>query len=240
MSFSSCLNKKHVENAVLRVADEIERSEEIGRNWKKYAEDELWFELVACILGSRVKYETAKECLNHLENRGLLRRDFIVNNPRTAWWKISSELRKPVYSPFSNGNGSRYPYSKTKSKFVVRTCIEIYKKKSTSIRLLLTNCKSAYEARDSLINTCSGVGPKQGSLFLRNIGYGDGLAILDSHVIRYMKIFGLLEGHGKMTTRNQYVTNERNFLCYANSLNKNVAHLDLAVWIVMRVAQKGI
>ena len=36
-----------------------------------------------------------------------------------------------------------------------------------------------------------GIGPKQSSLFLRNIGYAQDLAILDSHVMTYMKLMDL-------------------------------------------------
>jgi len=240
MISSYCLSKEAIENAVLKVSEEIKISENMHKDWRKYSEINLWYELVACILGSKARYETVKECLKHLRHKGLLEIDYILKDSKTAEKRISSELSKTLYPPFNNGKGSAYPYSKIRSKFIVRTCTNIYGKKSTDIKSLLKKCNNEYEARDLLSSICLGIGPKQASLFLRNISYGDNLAILDSHVIQYMEILGIHNKKAKTLTKNQYISYEKKLLSYASSLNKNPAHLDLAIWIVMRILQEGV
>ena len=48
--------------------------------------------------------------------------------------------------------------------------------------------ETEFEARKILSDTCTGIGFKQASLFLREIYFAKNLAILDTHVINYMKI----------------------------------------------------
>lgn len=235
-----CISKEVIENAVLKVAEELNNYKITYKNWEKYTEKELWLELVFCILGSKARYETVRKCVEHLRDRGLLEINYILKNPKVAEEEISEELNKNLYPPFNKGKGRAYPYPRIRSNFIVRTCINIYGMEGGGIKPILKKCQNEYEARDLLTNICVGIGPKQASLFLRNISYGKNLAILDSHVIRYMEILGLKNKNLKMSTRNQYIAYEKKLLSYADSLNKNLAHLDLAIWIVMRALQSGV
>jgi N-glycosylase/DNA lyase len=227
-----------IENAVIKVSSEIDSINRSHRTWKNYSEYELWSELVASILGSRVRYEIVRECIEHLQKKGLLEINNILNNTEAVKIKISNELNKSIYLSVINGKRMKYPYSKKVAKFIIQTCIEIYSKRSVKIRLLLSKCHNGYEARDLLVEMCMGIGPKQASLFLRNIFYCENLAILDSHVIRYMKLINLIKKFKKTTNKNQYLIYEKRLLSYANSLNKTLANLDLAIWVVMRLVQK--
>jgi thermostable 8-oxoguanine DNA glycosylase len=67
---------------------------------------------------------------------------------------------------------------------------------------------------------------------------GENLAILDSHVIRYMKNIGMLDNCIKNITANKYSFYEKKLASYADSLNKNLSTLDIAIWVVMRVVNK--
>jgi N-glycosylase/DNA lyase len=232
------IDKGAVNRAILQVCDEIECSSKSNEKWMKYSEAQLWFELVSCILGSRVRYETSHECGRHLETEGLLDIGVILKDKETAKRNISSELNKSMYPPKINGKMSRYPFPDSKATFIVETCDGIYGKGKTTIKSILGNSEDEFKARDLLINICLGIGPKQASLFLRNISYAENLAILDIHIIKYMKFLGLFEGNRDSLTLHRYVVNEKEMLSYANSINKKLSHLDLAIWIVMRVVQK--
>lgn len=239
MTLTHCLNKGLIENVVLKVSNEIERNGYPEENWDKFSENELFYELIACILGSRVRYETAKECAKRLKDEGLLNRDYLLRNPVLAESTIFKELKRSIYPPFTNGTtGVSYPYSRSKAKFIVQTSYEIYYNQATTLKALLKNCIDEFEARDLLVEICMGIGPKQASLFLRNIYYTENLAILDSHVIQYMKMQGLHQGITKSITRNQYIIYEKKLSAYADSLNKSLAKLDVAIWVVMRVVQR--
>ena len=235
-----CLTQDRIENAIMKVCDYIDSQRKEVKNWEYYHEHQLWFELVSCILGSRIRYETARACAIHLRNAGLLRISHLLKSPRNVEDKIEKELSKPIYPPFSNGVGSKYRYPKSRSRYVVSTGIQIYKNDNLTIKDILRKCHDGQEARDVLVKKCAGIGPKQASLFLRNILFSDDLAILDCHVIRYIKLLKLNE---KFNTINQgkkhpYFVTENMLRLYAISKRKSLATLDVGIWIVMRLIQR--
>ena len=95
------------------------------------------------------------------------------------------------------------------------------------------------DARVCIVSTAIGAGPKQASLFLRNIGCGDDLAILDMHVLRYMTWSRLATkcANKEVHTLPGYVRTEKIFQDHAKQIGVSVANLDLAVWVVVRVIQ---
>lgn len=235
------LEQNRIENAVIKVCDFVESQKKGVPNWKNYNEEQLWSELVSCILGSRVRYETAKDCATHLRNIGLLDIHSLVKNPRKAEKMIFKELNRPIYAPFSKGRGSKYRYPRSKSRFIVNTGIELYGN-NQSIRNILGKSVDGYDARDVLIQKCWGIGPKQASLFLRNIGFCDDLAILDCHVINYMKIQKIDEEFN-ISNKNSmpsYYKEENKLRLYAISIKKKLSTLDVGIWTVMRVMKEEV
>jgi N-glycosylase/DNA lyase len=81
----------------------------------------------------------------------------------------------------------------------------------------------------------SGLGPKQASMFLRNVGYYGDFAVLDKHVIDYMKIMGLTYDLGNnFSSMTSYQLIENKLKSYAETYNISLLHLDLAIWTTMR------
>jgi N-glycosylase/DNA lyase len=163
-----------------------------------------------------------------------------LENPRNTKNKIRKELSKPIYPPFSDNIGSKYRYPNSKAQYIVKTAIEIYTKGNLSIRDILIGCNDGIEARNILMEKCFGIGPKQASLFLRNISFSNDLAIIDSHVDHYMK---LLKSGGKMVKMNKqevcpYFEKENALRIYAMSKKRSLATLDIGIWTVMRVIRK--
>ena len=239
MNQSHSLTHNRIEDAVMKLCDYIDSRRQDIKNWKDYSEDRLWFELVSCILGSRVRYETARACAMHLWNAHLLGIPCILLEPESMENMIRRELTRSIYPPFSNGMGSKYRYP-SKSQYIIRTAIQIYKNDNATINDVLKRSLDDQEARDVLVEKCAGIGLKQASLFLRNILFTDDLAILDCHVIRYLAILGL---SGKFNSMNQnrmhsYFAHENALKLYAISKKKTLATLDIAIWTVMRLVRK--
>jgi N-glycosylase/DNA lyase len=109
-----------------------------------------------------------------------------------------------------------------------------------SIRNLLNVSRDSYDARMRIMSTTIGVGPKQSSLFLRNIGYADDLAILDTHVLHYVALLQLLPT--AITARNlgltMYEKIERELRAYGKTKGLSLSRLDTAIWVVMRVFRR--
>jgi N-glycosylase/DNA lyase len=86
------------------------------------------------------------------------------------------------------------------------------------------------------VSLASGVGPKQASLFLRNVGFANDLAVLDVHVLRYMDKMDLAPAITQIVhTLEGYERIELAFCKHARDLGFPPLCFDLAVWIVMRV-----
>jgi N-glycosylase/DNA lyase len=240
MSVDRLVNIEEIENVVMSVSNHIKNKNGNNMSLLDFSEEQLWCSLVSCILGSRVLYETANACAVHLYQKRLLAPSNIVANPGKFEKLLATELSKPIFPPFNENKGRRYVYSKSKSNYIVRTAIEIYKHNDTNLKDILMRCPNEYEARNVLREKAIGIGYKQASLFLRNISYSENLAILDTHVIRYMVLLNMVENDKnlRLSSKNDYIKLENTLYKYAISNDKAISTLDIAIWIVMRLIQR--
>jgi N-glycosylase/DNA lyase len=108
-----------------------------------------------------------------------------------------------------------------------------------SIRGFIEKTHDVRETRRRLASEVSGLGPKQASLFLRNIGYNSDIAVLDVHVLTYMRWTGLTDTSAKsVSTVGKYEKLENAFIEHSYSLGYTPDRFDLAVWVVMKVAKQ--
>lgn len=231
---ASAIIERAVSDVALQVRD-IQRS----LKWQDFREYILWRELASCIMGSRIQFELAKSAVYHLDKTGLLRMFQTEKRFSVTQGLVSRELRKSIYLPLKlNGQKRSYTFSSIRARQLSETAKTIYGNNQT-IKSLLRSGKDEYATRILLVNTASGIGPKQASLFLRNIGYANNLAILDSHVLRFMdyvKIAKILPN--SITNLSSYEKIETKLRHYADSMKFEMSCLDTAIWIVMRVYQK--
>lgn len=90
------------------------------------------------------------------------------------------------------------------------------------------NTLNKYERRNWLVKNVKGLGMKEASHFLRNIGYKD-YAIIDFHIIDLLVKNKLIE-RPKTLTKNKYLKIERVLREIANKTNLTLAELDLYLW----------
>lgn len=229
----SKIDKQKIERAVIKVSEEIEKKPNCNKNWKQLSETQLFTEIVSCILGSKVKFEIARDYTNKLKCQQLLVPLELIRRSKFYEDEIYSALSNPTSNKVMLTK--RYPYPRSKASFILRTAVEVYGKSKTSLKKILSSCESETVARCKLVSMCCGIGFKQASLFLTNVGFAENLAILDSHVLNYMKIQGMCDSESKAITKKQYLNHEQTLISYANSFNQSLAKLDFAIWIVMRV-----
>jgi len=204
-------------------------------SWKDMTEDDLWFELCLCILSSNVPFESASSVLEHLKRKGFLSKEYLLEN-KEAIRILVKELSRPIYlPPRKDGNLRRYRFPYTKASQIVNAAKVIYKEEY-SIKSLLSKSKSAYKARDFLTKRVSGIGLKQSSLFLRNIGYASSLAIIDTHVLSFLGKLELSQDSEMIRplSKERYRNIEIKLQALARELNTELSLLDFAIWTVMR------
>ncbi len=86
------------------------------------------------------------------------------------------------------------------------------------------------KARRWLVAHLKGMGYKEASHFLRNIGYGENLAILDRHILRQLVAHGVLAAMPRSLTPRRYEEVEHRMRAFARRLGIPFAHLDLLFW----------
>ncbi len=85
------------------------------------------------------------------------------------------------------------------------------------------------KARDILVSSIKGLGYKEASHFLRNVGRKN-IAIIDRHVLRWMKEKGLIDNIPKNLNKKNYLQLERILSKLSDEIGMNLAKLDLYMW----------
>lgn len=85
------------------------------------------------------------------------------------------------------------------------------------------------KAREWLVKNVEGIGWKEASHFLRNVGFG-GVAILDRHVLRVLHEHGLIGEIPKSLPRGRYLEIEEKIEKLARKLDLSLGELDLYLW----------
>lgn len=98
------------------------------------------------------------------------------------------------------------------------------------MRVLTDPSPSAAEKREWLVANVEGLGWKESSHFLRNIGFLD-LAIIDRHILKHMLRCGAIDAIPKtIGTRRAYLELEERFRALADASGLPLQELDLLFW----------
>jgi N-glycosylase/DNA lyase len=83
--------------------------------------------------------------------------------------------------------------------------------------------------RDTIADAVNGFGLKEASHFLRNIGMGNDICILDRHILRNLVRLGVIAEIPKLNKK-KYHEVEQKMIAYAQKIKVPVAALDLVFW----------
>lgn len=114
-------------------------------------------------------------------------------------------------------------------RFTNRAAYICYNRRYQNIGTILQRFSDVHEAREWLVKHVKGLGYKEASHFLRNVGYTD-VAIIDRHVLRVMERYGLIENIPETLSRKRYLELERILQGVATDLGITLAELDLYLW----------
>jgi len=87
-----------------------------------------------------------------------------------------------------------------------------------------------FELREWLVRNVKGLGMKEASHFLRNVGLGLDLAILDRHVLKSLKRLGIVTELPVSLTKRKYEKMENMMKSFAQKIGIPMAELDLLLW----------
>jgi len=227
-----------IDKAIREVCSALDEKAYEPPSWAMLTEDDLWRELVACILGSRVRFEVAHSAVERIEKMGLLCQE----RRSSRFDEYEQDVLDALSGKALAGNRANkynwYPFYRIRANQIRRAAERLYGSRD-SVREFLHDASDIREARRRLTSEVSGFGPKQASLFLRNIGYADRVAVLDVHVLTYMSWVGLTDTPLKsVSTIRKYETLEDSFIAHSHSFGYTPDRFDLAVWVVVKVAKE--
>ena len=167
----------------------------------KKNDEELFSELAFCILTANFNAERT------IKIQQSLGKSFLVSSEE----ELSNQLRSL---------GHRYP--NTRAKYIVEA-----RNKLQELKTLLDN-KNEIEIRAWLAKNIKGLGMKESSHFLRNIGFKN-VAIIDFHILDILERHRLAN-KPKTLTPKKYIEIEQILTDIAKKLDISLAELDLRLW----------
>ena len=87
-----------------------------------------------------------------------------------------------------------------------------------------------FSLRNKIANAFKGIGYKESSHFLRNIGFGEDIAILDRHILKNLVKVRVINEIPKNITPKKYIEIENKMRKFCKKIRINMAQLDLLLW----------
>lgn len=116
-----------------------------------------------------------------------------------------------------------YRFPNVRAKYIINA--RDYKEKVNEI---LFSSQERLTIRNNLVKTFKGLGYKESSHFLRNIGFSD-YAIIDFHIVDLLERYNLIE-KPKTMTKSKYHEIEEVLMSLGEKVDLTMAELDLYLW----------
>lgn len=117
-----------------------------------------------------------------------------------------------------------------KAAYIVRARDRFFPSDRPRLRKDLDSFASSRAARTWLVDAVDGFGFKEASHFLRNIGRGEDLAILDRHILRNLLRHRVIGRMPKSLTPKRYLAIEVRMRDFADTIGVSIGVLDLLWW----------
>jgi N-glycosylase/DNA lyase len=188
----------------------VDKKLRIFSDFNKKNNQEWFGEMCFCILTANSKAKTAIAIQKELTASGFCT-------------KCLDDIRGTIKK-------HKHRFHNNKAKFIVEARKHLNVK--DEIKSIADNGKEGQlAAREWLVKNIKGLGYKESSHFLRNIGYLD-LSILDRHILNLMTEDELIKERPKSLTKKKYLEIEKKFRQLANKLGMSCAELDLYMWYI--------
>jgi len=121
-------------------------------------------------------------------------------------------------------------FNESKAKYIVQAREQFSKNGDLQVKPHLRSFVNNYELREWLVENVNGLGYKEASHFLRNVGLGEEFAILDRHILRNLKDFGVLPEIPTSLTKKRYLEIEEKVRRFSREIGIPMGELDLLLW----------
>ncbi len=118
-----------------------------------------------------------------------------------------------------------YRFPNIRSSFIIKA-----RENLSQLGKIIKSGNNENSLREWIVKNVKGIGYKEASHFLRNIGYTE-YAIVDFHIVDLLVKHELVE-KPKTMTKSKYLEIENTLRSIGNELNLNMAELDLYLWFL--------
>lgn len=190
--------------------EEIElRLNKFKEIWETGTKEEIFAELVFCLL---TPMSRGKSCWAAVEN--MIREGILFTGD-------ISQIRKQL-------KGARFIYKK--SGYIIEARKKFFLDSNVSLKSIIGKLNDGREAREWLVQNIKGIGCKEASHFLRNIGFELNLAILDRHILKNLKFIGIIKEIPGSLSKRRYFDIEKRMMEFSKAAQIPMSHLDLVMW----------
>lgn len=120
-------------------------------------------------------------------------------------------------------------FHNNKAQFIVKAREQFSKDGQIKIKTMI-NTDDLWGLRNWLADNVQGLGYKEASHFLRNIGYGQDLAILDRHILKSLLKYQVISEFPLSLSKSKYLEIEQKMKVLAAQLHISMAELDMVFW----------
>ncbi len=165
----------------------------------------IFSELVFCLLTPQSKARRCWACVVQLMDKGLL------------FSGSEQEVLKEI-------SGVRFKYKKASYIVMARRLFD------DLFAMLFSYERPIVQKRKWLVKNIKGLGYKESSHFLRNIGLGNDIAILDRHILKNLNRFGVIKDIPSTLSKNRYLEIEERMRLFSLEVGIPMDQLDLLLW----------
>ena len=192
-----------------RRVDIRKRLSEFEAVWNRGTNEDLWEEMVFCFFTGGCSAKMGFRSINAVRN-------LLANGEQP-------ELARALTGVH------RYPNAR--SRYIVASRDFLHEHCEMNLRGKLTSFDCHFERRDWLVKEkgIKGLGYKEASHFLRNIGF-KGYAILDKHVLNCLAELRIIDEPKPPNTRSTYLRVEEKLKRLTQTLKIDFDEMDLVLW----------
>lgn len=211
-SMEKVLNKE-LHNKILEIHGIMKKdAEKAIKGYKKAwkgTEKEVFAEMAFCILTPQSKARNAWKAITDLVENDLL------------YTGTSEEMADYL-------NIVRFKNNKAKYLVELRNLMTVNGKLQP--KKILSDAGDVFEKREWILENIKGMGLKEANHVLRNLGFGENIAILDRHILRNLAELNVIDEVPKSVTKAKYYEIEEKMREYSRFANIKMDELDLVLW----------
>lgn len=172
-------------------------------------DEAIFAELAFCIFTPQSKALSCWKAIN------------ILNDKKLLFTASAKEISKNI-------NNVRF--QNNKANFLVQARKQFTFNGKLNIKNFLKSFDNPTTLRKWIIDNIKGIGYKEAGHFLRNIGLGLDLAILDRHILRNLKFYNAIDDIPSTLTPKIYLETEQKMINFCKEIKIPMAHMDILMW----------